>query len=114
VQARSDLRFMHETNPFSVQKTDWRVAPRDFHRDNEIPAAFRGTHSSLGATSTVRRNSLTLIRPGFANAHPPAPSHRDRRRVRAYRRMMLQAAERQQPIAAYCCIFTARMVVDSL
>src|SRR6202795_717022 len=43
-------RFMHETNTFSVQQTDmaaWRR--RDFHRDNEIPAAFRGTRSALGA-----------------------------------------------------------------
>ena len=47
-------RFMHETNTFSVQKTDmalWRR--RDFHRDNEIPAAFRGTRSALGATFEV-------------------------------------------------------------
>ena len=43
--------MMHETNTFSVQKTDmalWRR--RDFQRDNEIPAAFRGTRSALGAT----------------------------------------------------------------
>src|SRR2546430_5331843 len=63
---------MHETNTFSVQKTDmalWRR--RDFHRDNEIPAAFRGTRSALGATfEAADKYGWTLIHPVSANANP--------------------------------------------
>src|SRR2546421_10718515 len=65
-------RFMHETNTFSIQKTDmalWRR--RDFHRDNEIPAAFRGTRSALGATfEAADKYGWTLIHPVSANANP--------------------------------------------
>src|SRR5258707_15579062 len=63
---------MHETNTFSIQKTDmalWRR--RDFHRDNEIPAAFRGTRSALGATfEAADKFGWTLIHPISANANP--------------------------------------------
>jgi microcystin degradation protein MlrC len=69
-------RFMHETNTFSVQKTDmalWRR--RDFHRDNEIPAAFRNTRSALGATfEAADKYGWTLIHPVSANANPWASS----------------------------------------
>src|SRR5438046_6378236 len=65
-------RFMHETNTFSIQKTDmalWRR--RDFHRDNEIPVAFRGTRSALGATfEAADKFGWTLIHPVSANANP--------------------------------------------
>jgi microcystin degradation protein MlrC len=65
-------RFMHETNTFSRVKTDmdaWRR--RDFHRDNEIPAAFRGTRSALGATfEAADRFGWNLIHPISANANP--------------------------------------------
>src|SRR5947208_1751720 len=91
-------RFMHETNTFSVQKTDmalWRR--RDFHRDNEIPAAFRGTRSALGATfEAADKFGWTLIHPVSANANPSGIVTDD-----AFEQiggMMLQAAERQQPI----------------
>ena len=44
-------RFMHETNTFSRVKTDMAlIRRRDFHLENEIPQAFRGTRSALGAT----------------------------------------------------------------
>ena len=43
-------RFMHETNTFSRVKTDMAlIRRRDFHLENEIPQAFRGTRSALGA-----------------------------------------------------------------
>ncbi|HVC53881.1 MAG TPA: M81 family metallopeptidase [Stellaceae bacterium] len=65
-------RFMHETNTFSRVKTDmneWRR--RDFHRDNEIPAAFRGTRSALGATlEAADRFGWALVHPISANANP--------------------------------------------
>ena len=36
-------RFMHETNTFSRVPTDMAmIRRRDFHLENEIPAAFRG------------------------------------------------------------------------
>src|SRR5215475_4729576 len=44
-------RFMHEANTFSRVKTDMAlIRRRDFHLANEIPQAFRGTRSALGAT----------------------------------------------------------------
>jgi microcystin degradation protein MlrC len=44
-------RFMHETNTFSRVPTDMAAfRRRDFHLENEIPAAFRGTRSAFGAT----------------------------------------------------------------
>src|SRR2546430_1890841 len=40
---------MHETNTFSRVKTDMAlIRRRDFHLENEIPQAFRGTRSALG------------------------------------------------------------------
>src|ERR1700704_166341 len=92
-------RFMHETNTFSIQKTDmalWRR--RDFHRDNEIPVAFRGTRSALGATfEAADKFGWTLIHPVSANANPSGIVTDD-----AFEQiggLMLQAAERQPPIA---------------
>src|SRR2546421_9251263 len=89
---------MHETNTFSVQKTDmalWRR--RDFHRDNEIPAAFRGTRSALGATfEAADKFGWTLIHPVSANANPSGTVTDD-----AFEQiggLMLQAAERQGPL----------------
>src|SRR3979411_1614640 len=91
-------RFMHETNTFSVQKTDmalWRR--RDFHRDNEIPAAFRGTRSALGATfEAADKVGWHLIPPVSANANPSGIVTDD-----AFEQiggMVLHAAERQQPV----------------
>src|SRR6202047_1821898 len=63
---------MHETNTFSIQKTDmalWRR--RDFHRENEIPVAFRNTRSALGATfEAADKFGWTLIHPVSANPNP--------------------------------------------
>ena len=50
-------RFMHETNTFSRVKTDMAlIRRRDFHLENEIPQAFRGTRSALGATFEAADN----------------------------------------------------------
>src|SRR3981081_996167 len=106
-------RFMHETNTFSVQKTDmalWRR--RDFHRDNEIPAAFRGTRSALGATfEAADKFGWILIYPVSAHATPAGLGTRD-----AFEQiggMMLQAAERQKPIDGVLLHLHGAMVVDS-
>jgi microcystin degradation protein MlrC len=106
-------RFMHETNTFSVQKTDmatWRR--RDFHRDNEIPAAFRGTRSALGATfEAADKYGWTLIHPVSANANPSGIVTDD-----AFEQiggMILEAAERQRPIDGVLLHLHGAMVVDS-
>ena len=106
-------RFMHETNTFSVQKTDmalWRR--RDFHRDNEIPVAFRGTRSALGATfEAADKFGWTLIHPISANANPSGIVTDD-----AFEQiggMMLQAAERQKPIDGVLLHLHGAMVVAS-
>lgn len=65
-------RFMHETNTFSRVKTDMAlIRRRDFHLGNEIPAAFRGTRSALGATfEAADKYGWTLVHPVSANPNP--------------------------------------------
>src|SRR5438477_8671432 len=104
---------MHETNTFSIQKTDmalWRR--RDFHRDNAIPAAFRGTRSALGATFDAADNyGWTLIHPISANANPSGTVTDD-----AFEQiggMMLKSAREQGPIDGVLLHLHGAMVVDS-
>ena len=106
-------RFMHETNTFSIQKTDmalWRR--RDFHRDNEIPAAFRGTRSALGATfEAADKYGWTLIHPVSANANPSGTVTDD-----AFEQiggMILAAVDKQGPIDGVLLHLHGAMVVDS-
>src|ERR1700676_115278 len=106
-------RFMHETNTFSVQPTDmarWRR--RDFHRDNEIPAAFRGTRSALGATfEAADEYGWSLVHPVSANANPSGVVTDD-----AFERiagMILDAAEHQGPIDGVLLHLHGAMVVAS-
>jgi microcystin degradation protein MlrC len=105
-------RFMHETNTFSVQKTDmalWRR--RDFHLGNEIPAAFRNTRSALGATfEAADKYGWVLVHPVSANANPSGMVTDD-----AFEQiggMMLEAA-RQGPIDGVLLHLHGAMVVDS-
>jgi microcystin degradation protein MlrC len=106
-------RFMHETNTFSVQKTDmalWRR--RDFHRDNEIPAAFRGTRSALGATfEAADKYGWTLVHPVSANANPSGTVTDDA--FEQIAGMILAAAERQGPIDGVLLHLHGAMVVES-
>src|SRR5437870_3312281 len=104
---------MHETNTFSIQKTDmalWRR--RDFHRDNEIPAAFRGTRSALGASfEAADKFGWTLIHPVSANANPSGTVTDD-----AFEQiggLILAAAEHQAPIDGVLLHLHGAMVVDS-
>ena len=61
-------RFMHETNTFSRVKTDMAlIRRRDFHLENEIPQAFRGTRSALGATFEAADNTAG---PSFIPSRP--------------------------------------------
>ncbi len=65
-------RFMHETNTFSRVKTDMAlIRRRDFHLENEIPQAFRGTRSALGATfEAADKYGWSLLHPVSANPNP--------------------------------------------
>ncbi len=106
-------RFMHETNTFSIQKTDmalWRR--RDFQLGNEIPAAFRGTRSALGATfEAADKYGWTLIHPVSANANPSGIVTDD-----AFEQIggiILDAAERQGPIDGVLLHLHGAMVVQS-
>ena len=64
--------FMHETNTFSRVKTDMAlIRRRDFHLENEIPQAFRGTRSALGATfEAADKYGWSLVHPVSANPNP--------------------------------------------
>src|SRR5947207_9316988 len=63
---------MHETNTFSRVPTDMAmIRRRDFHLENEIPAAFRGTRSALGATfEAADKYGWSLVHPVSANPNP--------------------------------------------
>jgi microcystin degradation protein MlrC len=63
---------MHETNTFSRVPTDMAVIRRrDYHLDNEIPAAFRGTRSAFGAAfEAADKFGWTLVHPVSANPNP--------------------------------------------
>src|ERR1700693_6035777 len=104
---------MHETNTFSVQQTDMALwQRRDFHRDNEIPVAFRGTRSALGATfETADKSAWTLIHPVSANANPSGIVTDD-----AFEQiggMILDAAEHQGSIDGVLLHLHGAMVVAS-
>ena len=105
-------RFMHETNTFSVVKTNlavWRR--RDFHTENEIPAVFRGTHSALGATfEAADKYGWTLVHPVSANANPSGIVTDEA--FDAIGGMFLAAAERQGPIDGALLHLHGAMVVE--
>lgn len=65
-------RFMHETNTFSRVPTDLAAfRRREFHRDNEIPQAFRGTRSALGATfEAADKFGWSLVHPVSTSPNP--------------------------------------------
>src|SRR6478609_2310200 len=106
-------RFMHETNTFSVQKTDmalWRR--RDFHLGNEIPAAFRNTRSALGATfEAADKYDWTLIHPVSANANPSGIVTDDA--FEEIGGLIVAVAERQKPIDGVLLHLHGAMVVES-
>ena len=106
-------RFMHETNTFSIVKTDmalWRR--RDFHGENQIPAVFRGTRSALGATfEAADRYDWALVHPVSANANPSGIVTDDAFETIAG--MILSAAERQGPIDGVLLHLHGAMVTES-
>src|SRR6266567_6651560 len=91
-------RFMHETNTFSRVATDMAmIRRRDFHRENEIPSAFRGTRSALGATfEAADKFGWTLVHPVSANPNPSGTVTHDA--FEHVTRMILDAVEAKGPI----------------
>src|ERR1700680_5209619 len=88
---------MHETNTFSRVPTDMAmIRRRDYHLENEIPEAFRGTRSAFGATfEAADKFGWSLVHPVSANANPSGIVTDD-----AFERiggMILDAAEHQGP-----------------
>lgn len=64
--------FMHETNTFSVQLTDEAVfRHHGVFRDNEVPAAFQGTRTSMGAAfEAAEKFGWSLVHPLVTGANP--------------------------------------------
>jgi microcystin degradation protein MlrC len=91
-------RIMHETNTFSRVKTDMAAfRRRDFHLGNEIPAAYRGTRSAMGASfEAADEYGWTLIYPISASANPSGLVTREA--FEELCRTTLHAARDQGPI----------------
>jgi microcystin degradation protein MlrC len=106
-------RFMHETNTFSIVRTDLAMwQRRDFHRENEIPAAFRGTRSALGATfEAADRFGWTLVHPVSANANPSGIVTDEA--FETIGGLFLAAIEGQGPIDGVLLHLHGAMVTDS-
>lgn len=64
--------FMHETNTFSVQLTDEQAFRNcSFYLGNEVPEAFRGTRTSMGAAFEASdRFGWSAAHPLVAHANP--------------------------------------------
>jgi microcystin degradation protein MlrC len=64
--------FMHETNTFSVQETgEGAFRNSSYYLDNDIPGAFVGTRTSMGAAFEVaERFNWNLVHPIATSANP--------------------------------------------
>ncbi|MBD2751142.1 M81 family metallopeptidase [Microvirga sp. BT688] len=64
--------FMHETNTFSVQETgESAFRNSSYYLDNDIPGAFVGTRTSIGAAFEVaERFNWNLVHPIVTSANP--------------------------------------------
>jgi len=91
-------RIMHETNTFSRVLTDMAAfRRRDFHLENEIPAAYRDTRSALGATfEAADKFGWTLVHPVSASANPSGIVTREA--FEELTRLLIEGARRQGPI----------------
>ncbi len=106
-------RFMHETNTFSRVPTDMAmIRGRDFHLENEIPAAFRGTRSALGATfEAADKFGWTLVHPVSANPNPSGTVTDDA--FDTITGMILGAVDAKGPIDGALLHLHGAMVSDS-
>jgi microcystin degradation protein MlrC len=106
-------RFMHETNTFSRVTTDIAMfRRRDFHLENEIPAAFRGTRSAFGATfEAADKFGWALVHPVSANPNPSGTVTDDA--FEQITRMILDAVDAKGPIDGALLHLHGAMVSDS-
>ena len=106
-------RFMHETNTFSRVPTDMAMfRQRDFHMENEIPVAFRGTRSAFGATfEAADRFGWTLVHPVSANPNPSGTVTDNA--FEAVTGMILGAVDAKGPIDGALLHLHGAMVSDS-
>jgi microcystin degradation protein MlrC len=106
-------RFMHETNTFSRVQTDIAmIRRRDFHLENEIPAAFRGTRSAFGATfEAADKFGWTLVHPVSANPNPSGTVTEEA--FETITGMILGAADAKGPIDGALLHLHGAMVSDS-
>jgi len=105
-------RILHETNTFSRQLTDMAAfRRRDFHLENEIPGAYRGTRSALGATfEAADEYGWTLIHPISASANPSGIVTREA--FEELCRLLLDGPRRQGPIDGALLHLHGAMVVQ--
>ena len=106
-------RFMHETNTFSRVPTDMATfRRRDFHLENEIPVAFRGTRSAFGATfEAADKFGWTLVHPVSANPNPSGTVTDDA--FEQITTMILGAVDMKGPINGALLHLHGAMVSDS-
>jgi microcystin degradation protein MlrC len=104
---------MHETNTFSRVPTDMAMFRcRDFHLENEIPVAFRGTHSAFGATfEAADKFGWTLVHPVSANPNPSGTVTDDA--FEQITRMIFDAVDAKGPIDGALLHLHGAMVSDS-
>lgn len=106
-------RFMHETNTFSRVPTDMAMfRRRDFHLENEIPEAFRGTRSAFGATfEAADKFGWTLVHPVSANPNPSGTVTDDA--FEQVTRIIFDAVDAKGPIDGALLHLHGAMVSDS-
>src|SRR5271157_1669316 len=104
---------MHETNTFSRVPTDMTMfRRRDFHLENEIPIAFRGTRSALGATfEAADKYGWSLVHPVSANPNPSGFVTDDA--FETITGMILAAGEHKGPVDGVLLHLHGAMVTDS-
>jgi microcystin degradation protein MlrC len=105
-------RFMHETNTFSKVLTDMAAfRRRDFHLENEIPAAYRDTRSAMGGTfEAADKYGWTLVHPISASANPSGLV--TRAAFDEIAGAIIQAVKRQGPIEGALLHLHGAMVVE--
>src|ERR1700756_1290030 len=104
---------MHETNTFSRVPTDMAsFRRRDFHLENEIPVAFRGTRSAFGATfEAADKYGWTLVHPVSAHPNPSGTVTDDA--FETVTGMILDAVDAKGPIDGALLHLHGAMVSDS-
>src|SRR5215469_9194443 len=104
---------MHETNTFSRVPTDMAmIRRRDYHLENEIPIAFRGTRLAFGATfEAADKFGWTLVHPVSANPNPSGIVTDDA--FERIIRMILDAVDAKGPIDGALLHLHGAMVSES-